>query len=147
MGDNKPQPEEFDNPNVLNAFNPHPEWGYMHGKLVSLCFNVHWPICIRSNQKPKPYLASSTPERRSRAILLEKKFDLGLLRSPPDQPLNLFAGHNSLVYVCIFTAGFSYAYWPNQLWCPGRWGANVWQDFHIDGQFWETHRYISSSML
>lgn len=41
MSDNKPQPEDFDNPDVLNAVNPHPEWGYMHGKLVSLRFNVH----------------------------------------------------------------------------------------------------------
>lgn len=41
MGDNKPQPEDFDNPDVLNTVNPHPEWGYVHGKLVSLCSNVY----------------------------------------------------------------------------------------------------------
>ncbi|CAI7593033.1 unnamed protein product [Penicillium glandicola] len=26
----KPHPEDFDNPDVLNAVNPHPEWGYVH---------------------------------------------------------------------------------------------------------------------
>lgn len=38
IGDDKPQPEDFDNP---DAFNLHPEWGYIHNKALSLCFNIH----------------------------------------------------------------------------------------------------------
>lgn len=28
--------KDYDNPEVLNALNPHPLWGYTHGKSIAL---------------------------------------------------------------------------------------------------------------
>lgn len=61
------------------------------------------------NRNPT-WLPPTWREDPSKLWHLRRNAILGLLRSPPDQPLNLFTGYHSLVYVCIFTAGFSYAY-------------------------------------
>lgn len=34
--------EDFDNPEVLNALNPHPLWGFTHGKSIFLYCALFW---------------------------------------------------------------------------------------------------------
>ncbi|KAJ6139268.1 hypothetical protein N7471_005754 [Penicillium samsonianum] len=81
MCDDKPQPEDFDNPDILNAVNPHPKWGYMHGPIVDR--NPAWV----------PSAHREFPSRRIKA----KELTLGLLLDPPDHPLNIASRYNGLV--------------------------------------------------
>lgn len=51
--------KDFDNPEVLNARNPHPHWGFTHGKSIILhdaCFEENpdnFLTSIRSHVRPQ----------------------------------------------------------------------------------------------